>query len=113
MTDHISHKRPQRQIAVNESGLSCALHVRSTQKTPDCLRGHAIMSGNLTKRFVLLTDTAHYVWPFFRWDAMLRLTRTWMLLCRDDRGKTAKQLLQCKRPVIELAMRSHKMDQHW
>lgn len=58
----------------------------------------------------MLTDTAHYVGPFFRWDAMLRLMWTWMLLCGDDRGKTAKQLLECKQSVIELSMRSNKVN---
>jgi hypothetical protein len=46
-------------------------------------------------------------------DAMVRLTWTWMLLCGDDRGKTAKHLLECKQFVIELAVRGYKVDQHW
>jgi len=94
-------------------GLSCSVHARSPQKTPDCLAGHAIISGNLAKGFVVLTDTAHHVRPFFRWDAMVRLTWTWMLLCGDDRGNTAKQLFECEQSSIELAMRGEKVNQHW
>src|SRR5438874_3011926 len=82
-------------------GLSCSVHARSPQKTPDCLAGHAIISGNLAKGFVVLTDTAHHVRPFFRWDAMVRLTWTWMLLCGDDRGNTAKQLFECEQSSID------------
>ena len=75
--------------------------------------GYTILSGNLAKRFVMLTDTAHHVWPFFRWDAMMRLTWTRVLLCGDDRGQTAKHVLERKQSVIELAMRGHKVNQHW
>ena len=80
---------------------------------PDCLMGDAILSGNLAKGFVLLTDTAHHVWPFFRRDAMQRLMWTWMLLCRDDRENTDQPLLECEQSVIELAVRGHKVNQHW
>jgi hypothetical protein len=74
------------------------------QKAPDCLLGHAILSGNLAKGFVLLMDTAHHVWPFFEWDGMVRLTWTWMLLFGNERRYTAKHLLQCEKSVIELAI---------
>ena len=87
--------------------------VKRTQKTPDCLMGHAIMSGTPAKGFVLLTDTAHHVRPFFRWNGMVRLTWTWMLLCGYERGKTAKRLLECEQSVIELTVRGNKVDQHW
>ena len=75
--------------------------------------GDAIMSGNLAEGFVMLTDTAHHVWPFFCWYALVRLTWTWMLLSGDDGGNTAKQLFQCKQSVQELPVWSHKVDQHW
>ena len=75
--------------------------------------GDTILSGNLAKGFVLLTDTTHHIWPFFRWDSILRLMWTWMLLCGDDRGDSAKQLLECKQSVIELAVRGHKVNEHW
>jgi hypothetical protein len=75
--------------------------------------GHDIMSGNLAKRFVLLTNTAYHVGPFFRRDAIVRLTWTCMLLGGDDRGKTAKHVLECKQSVVELAVRGHKVNQHW
>ena len=113
MTDHLSLKCPQRQAGGNESILSCSFLVRSMQKTPDCLMGHAIVSGHLAQGFVLLTDTVYHVWPCFRWDGMLRPLWTCMLLCGDDWGKTAKHVLERKESVIELAMRSNKMNQHW
>ena len=72
--------------------------------------GHAILSGNLAKRFVLLTDTAYHVRPFFRGDGMLRLTWTWMLLCGGERGNTTKYVLECEQPVIELAVRGNKVN---
>ena len=68
------------------------------------------MSGNLAEGFVMLTDTAHHVWPFFCWYALVRLTWTWMLLGGDDRGNTAKQLLQGKQVLKELALRGHKVN---
>jgi hypothetical protein len=64
----------------NEKGLPCSFLARSTKKTPDCLAGHAISSGNLAKRFLVLKNPAHHIQPFFRWNAMLRLMWTWMLL---------------------------------
>ena len=63
------------------------------------------MSGNLAKGFVVFTDTAHHVGPFFRCDAMVGLTWTWMLLCGDDRRNAAKHLPECEESLIELAMR--------
>lgn len=113
MSDRISHKRSQRRIAGKESGLSCAFLASSTKKTPDCLVGHAILGGNLTKGFVLLTHTAYHVRPFFRWDAIMRLTWTWMLLCGDDRRKTTEYLLECQESLREPAMRGHKVNEHW
>jgi len=68
------------------------------------------MSGNLAEGFVMLTDTAHHVWPFFCWYALVRLTWTWMLLSGDDRGNTAKHLLQGKQVLKELALRGHKVN---
>jgi hypothetical protein len=62
---------------------------------------------------VLLTDTAHHVRPFFRWDAIVRLTWTWMLLDGDERGNTTEYVLQCEESVIELAVGGEKVDQHW
>jgi len=35
---------------------------------------------------MVLRDTTHHIRPFFRWDAMLRITWAWMLLCGYDRG---------------------------
>src|SRR6266478_4184511 len=113
MSDHISHKRPQRQARGNESGLSCAFLARSTKKTPDCLAGHAIISGNLAKGFVVLTDTAYHVRPFFCWDGMVRLTWTWILLYDGEKGKTARPLLKREESLRELAVRGEKVDQHW
>jgi hypothetical protein len=72
--------------------------------------GDAIMSGNLAEGFVMLTDTAHHVWPFFCWYALVRLTWTWMLLSGDDGGNTAKHLLQGKLFQYLLALRGHKVN---
>jgi hypothetical protein len=36
--------------------------------------GHAVLSGNPAQGFVVFDDTAHYVGPFFRCDAIVRLT---------------------------------------
>jgi hypothetical protein len=52
----------------------------STKKTPDCLMGHAVISGNLAKGFVVLKDAAQHLRPFFSGDAVLRLMLSWMLL---------------------------------
>jgi hypothetical protein len=93
--------------------LSCSFLATSTKKTPDCLTRHAILSGNLAQGFVVLTDTAHHVGPFFRWDGMLRLMWTWTLLCGDERGKTTQNLLEGEESLIELAVRGEKVDQHW
>ena len=85
----------------------------SAKKTPDCLSGYAIPGGNLAKRFVVLRDTAHHIWPFFRWDGMVRLPWTWMLLCGGEKGKTAKHFLKREEPLRELAVRGEKVNQHW
>ena len=53
---------------------------RSTEDTSDGFVGHAVISGDLTQGFAVFTDAAYHVWPFFRWDAMVRLTWTRMLL---------------------------------
>jgi hypothetical protein len=113
MINCISHKRRQRQVRVNERSLSCAFLASSPQKTPDCLARDAIGSGNLAKGFVVFKDTAHHVRPFFRWDGMVRLTWTWMLLCGDDRGNTTQGLLEGTKALIELAVWGKKVDQHW
>jgi hypothetical protein len=110
MIDLISHKCPQRQAEGNERDLSCAFLARSTQNTPDCLAGHAIMSGNLAKGFMILTDAAHHVRPFFSWDGTVRLTWTWKLLRGYERGNTAKHLLECEQSLKELAIRLYKMN---
>ncbi len=72
--------------------------------------GHVISSRNLAKGFVVLKDTAHHLWPFFRWDAMVRLTWTWMLLCGYDRRNAAKRLLEREESLRELAVRGEKVD---
>jgi hypothetical protein len=94
-------------------GLSCSFLTRSTKKTSDCLARYTILSGSLSKRFVVLTDTTHHVRPFFRWDGMVRLMWTWTVLCADDRGKTTEYLLECQESLIELAVWGEKVDQHW
>jgi hypothetical protein len=86
---------------------------RRTKDTPDGFVGHDVISGNLAQGFVVFNDTADHVGPLFRWDAIVRLAWTCMLLCGDERGKTAEQVLERKQPVIELTMRSNKVNQHW
>ncbi len=53
---------------------------RSTKDMSDSFVGHAVISGNLAQGFVVFNDTAHYVGPFFRWDAIVRLMWTRILL---------------------------------
>ena len=110
MSDRLSHQASSRTGRGDESALSRSFLIRSTKKAPDCLMGDTIIRGNLAEGFVMLTDEAYHVWPFFFRYAMVRLTWTWMLLMGDDRGNTAKHLLQCKRPVIELSLRSNKVN---
>jgi len=55
-------------------------------------------------------DTADHVGPFFRWDAIARLTWTCMLLRGEEGRNTAKQLFQCKQSVQELPVRYYKMN---
>ena len=86
---------------------------RSTKDPSDGFVGHAVISGNLAQGFVVFTDTADHVGPFFRWDAMVRLTWTWTLLCRDERGNTPQDLLEGKKSLRELAVWGEKVDQHW
>ena len=59
---------------------------------------------------MLLTHTAHYVGPCFRCDAIVRLRWTWMLLCGDDRGQTAKHVLEGKESLMKLTMRGNEVD---
>jgi len=80
MNDHISHERPQRQAERNESGLSSSVVTSNTKDTSDGFVRHAILSGNLAQGFVVFHDTAYHVGPFFRWDAIARLTWTCILL---------------------------------
>jgi hypothetical protein len=110
MIDLISHKCPQRQAGGNERDLSCAFLARSTQNTPDCLVGHAVISSNLAQGFVVLKDTAHHVGPFFRRDAVLRLTWAWMLLYCYERGNTTEYLLECEESLRELAVRCKEVN---
>ena len=105
--------RSHRQARGMKSLLSCFLLGGSTKKTPDGFVGDAVISGNLSKGFVVLTDTALHVRPFFQWDAVLRLTRTWMLLCGSERRDTAKYLLEREESLRELAVRGEKVNQHW
>ncbi len=72
--------------------------------------GHAVISSNLVQGFVVLTDTAHHLRPFFRWDAVLRLTWAWMRLCCDERWKTTGHLLEGEESLIELAVRCKEVD---
>jgi hypothetical protein len=64
----------------DESGLSCSVVARSTKNTPDGFVGHAVISGNLAQGFVVFNDTAYHVRPSFRWNTVLRLTWTRILL---------------------------------
>jgi hypothetical protein len=64
----------------DENGLSCSAVARSTKETSDGFVGHAVISGHLVQGFVVFHDTADHVGPFFRWDAMVRLTWTRILL---------------------------------
>ncbi len=36
-----------------------------------------------------------------------------MLLCGEERGKTAKHVLEREESLSELAVRGEKVDQHW
>jgi hypothetical protein len=62
------------------SDLSCSLVARSTKDTSDGFIGHAVLGGNLAQGLVVFNDAAYHVWPFFRRDAMVRLTWTRMLV---------------------------------
>ena len=86
---------------------------RSAKNLSDGFVRHAIISGNSAQGFVVFNDTAHHVGPFFRWDAMLRLTWTRILLSGEGRRKTARQLFQGKQSLQELSVRSNEVDQHW
>jgi len=90
--------------------LSCSVVARSTKDTSNCLVGHAVVSGNLAQGFVVLTDTAHHLRPFFRRDAVLRLTWAWMLLFGYERGNTTEHLLEGEESLIELAVRCKEVN---
>ena len=64
----------------DESGLSCSVVARSPKDPSDRFVGHTVISGHLAQGFVVFTDTAHHVGPFFRWDTVLRLAWTHILL---------------------------------
>jgi hypothetical protein len=112
MSDRLSHQASSRTGRGNENGLSRSFLVRITKKAPDCLMGDVILSSNLAEGFLIFTDTTHHLWPFFCWNAIVRLTWASMLLCGDDRGKSAKHVLECKQLVIELSVRGNKVNQH-
>lgn len=56
--------------------LSRSVVARSAKDTSDGFVGHAVISGNLAQGFVIFNDPPYHVWPFFHWDAMVRLTWT-------------------------------------
>lgn len=64
----------------DESSLSCSVVARIPKDPSDGFMGHAVISGNLAQGFVVFNDTAHHVGPFFRWDTVLRLSWTRILL---------------------------------
>ena len=64
----------------NENGLSSSMVARSTKDASDGFVGHAVISSNLAEGIVVFDDTAYNVRPFFRRDAVVRLTWTCMLL---------------------------------
>ena len=75
-----SHTSVLKDRLGDESGLSCSVGARSTKDPSDGLVGHSVISGNLAQGFVVFHHTAHHAGPFFRWDAVVRLTETCMLL---------------------------------
>jgi len=74
--------------------------------------GHAVISGNLAKGFVVLKDAAQHLRPFFSGDAVLRLMLSWMLLYFYEGGNTTEQLLKREEPLKELAVWGDEVDQH-
>ena len=72
--------------------------------------GHAIISSNLAQGFVVLNDTEYHVRPFFRSDAIVRLTWTCMLLRGEQGRNTAKQLFQREQSLQEFPVRSNEMN---
>ncbi len=70
----------QERAGEGKSLLSRSMVARSTKDTSDGFVGHAVLSGNLAQGFVVFNDAPYHIRPFFRWDAMVRLTRTRMLL---------------------------------
>ena len=83
---------------------------RSTKDPSDSFVGHAVISGHLAQGFMVLNDTAYHVGPCFRWDTMVRLTWTRILLGGEERRKTAKQLFQRKQSLKELTVWSNKVN---
>jgi hypothetical protein len=93
-----------------KSLLSCSVVARSTKEMPGCLVGHPVISGNLAQGFVVLTDTAHHLRPFFSRDAVLRLTWACMLLYSYERGNTTEHLLEGEESLIKLAVRCKEVN---
>ncbi len=59
-----------------KSLLSRSVVARSTKETSDGFVGHAVIGSKLAQGFMVFHDTAHHIRPFFRWDAVARLTWT-------------------------------------
>ena len=75
-----SHTSVLKDRQGDENGLSCSVVASSTKDPSDGFVGHAVISSNLAQGFVVFHDTAYHVRPFFRWDAIVRLTWTCILL---------------------------------
>jgi hypothetical protein len=75
-----SHTSVLKDRQGDESGLSCSVVARSPKDASDGFVGHAVISGHLAQGFVVFNDTACNVRPFFRWDTIVRLTWTRILL---------------------------------
>jgi hypothetical protein len=75
-----SHTSVLKDRLGDESGLSCSVVARSTKDASDGFVGHAVISGNLAQGFVVFNDAAYHARPFFRCDAIVRLTWTRRLL---------------------------------
>ena len=71
-----SHTSVLKDRQGNENGLSCSVVARSTKDPSDGFVGHAVISGDLAQGFVVFNDASYHVGPFFRWDAIVRLTWT-------------------------------------
>ena len=75
-----SHTRVFNDRQGDENDLSFSVVASSSKDPSDVFAGHAVISSNLAQGFVVLNDTAYHIGPFFRWDAIVRLTWTCMLL---------------------------------